>query len=364
MGFQYHLLTPVKQKSFKNLANIPMAADLHKPNPVPRPRRVARKRDVDELSQLTAGTLTVTVAPDPTCGFTSDDEAIYVCAGGRPCTWEKGQINRFWCAWERLYTTCLDSTAFYDNAICNSECRSNTRNAIGACMSELPLCATLELGNGIFSYACGSRSGDESFDSTRFRQPRNFSTVVFIDGVSDTQWITNEPGPSETGTTPAQRASSVTASVTTEASSSSTQISTSTTSTPGNSPNVVTIVGGVVGGLLIIGLVVLGVFGLIILRRRRGNVTAPSEPTPGAAQQPYSPSKVTSNTQFVETQAGAYDMSTNSYAAPLQSNGPTPKLVPSTASPLNEAPSPRTLYNYELDEARTDHHRGSMHEMG
>uniref|UniRef100_A0A0D2XEZ9 Uncharacterized protein n=1 Tax=Fusarium oxysporum (strain Fo5176) TaxID=660025 RepID=A0A0D2XEZ9_FUSOF len=107
-----------------------MTTDLHKPDPVPRSRRLARKRDVDELSQLTSGTLTVTVAPDPTCGFTNNDEAVWVCPGGRPCTWEKGQINRFWCAWQQIYTTCLDSTAIFDPAICNSECRTNTRNAI------------------------------------------------------------------------------------------------------------------------------------------------------------------------------------------------------------------------------------------
>ncbi|EMT64371.1 hypothetical protein FOC4_g10010869 [Fusarium odoratissimum] len=286
-----------------------MATDLHKPDPVPRPRRLARKRDVDELSQLTSGTLTVTVAPDPTCGFTNNDEAVWVCPGGRPCTWEKGQINRFWCAWQQIYTTCLDSTAIFDPAICNSECRTNTRNAIAGCpSSEKPFCVTLELGNGIFSYG-------------------------------------------------------MTASATVEASSSSTQISTSATSIPGDSPNVGVIVGGVVGGLGVIGLVALGLFGLILLRRRRGNMAAPSEYTPGLAQQPHSPSKVTSNTQFVETQAGAYDVSTHSYAAPVQSNGPTPQLSPSTSSPLNKAPSPGTLYSYELDEARTDHHRGSMYEM-
>ncbi|TVY80035.1 hypothetical protein Focb16_v008376 [Fusarium oxysporum f. sp. cubense] len=298
-----------------------MTTDLHKPDPVPRPHRLARKRDVDELSQLTSGTLTVTVAPDPTCGFTNNDEAVWVCPGGRPCTWEKGQINRFWCAWQQIYTTCLDSTAIFDPAICNSECRTNTRNAIAGC------------------------------------------TVVFVDGVSETQWITDGPAPSKMETTPTQSGSSMTASATVEASSSSTQISTSATSIPRDSPNVGAIVGGVVGGLGVIGLVALGLFGLILLRRRRGNMAAPSEHTPGLAQQPQSPSKVTSNTQFVETQAGAYDVSTHSYAAPVQSNGPTPQLSPSTSSPLNKAPSPGTLYNYELDEARTDHHRGSMYEM-
>ncbi|KAJ4044317.1 hypothetical protein NW756_004649 [Fusarium oxysporum] len=343
-----------------------MTTDLHKPDPVPRPRRLARKRDVDELSQLTSGTLTVTVAPDPTCGFTNNDEAVWVCPGGRPCTWEKGQINRFWCAWQQIYTTCLDSTAIFDPAICNSECRTNTRNAIAGCpSSEKPFCVTLELGNGIFSYGCNTISVDErfEFDSTSFRQSRNFSTVVFVDGVSETQWITDGPAPSKMETTPTQSGSSMTASATVEASSSSTQISTSATSIPGDSPNVGAIVGGVVGGLGVIGLVALGLFGLILLRRRRGNMVAPSEHTPGLAQQPHSPSKVTSNTQFVETQAGAYDVSTHSYAAPVQSNGPTPQLSPSTSSPLNKAPSPGTLYNYELDEARTDHHRGSMYEM-
>lgn len=97
--------------------------------PAPIPRGLARRDAAADAAAVTSGTLTVTVAPDATCGFNGDGDPVWVCPQGRPCTWESGEINRFWCGWSRLITTCYDSTAYYDSAICNSDCRANSRNA-------------------------------------------------------------------------------------------------------------------------------------------------------------------------------------------------------------------------------------------
>ncbi|KAM5526577.1 hypothetical protein FOXYSP1_21019 [Fusarium oxysporum f. sp. phaseoli] len=328
--------------------HVPMTTTLHKPHPVPLPPRLARRRGADEV---TSGTLTVTVAPDATCGFNGDGDPVWVCSGGRPCTWEAGEINRFWCGWARLITTCYDSTAYLDPAICNSECRANTRNA-GCYVASQPICVELRLGDGILSYGCNTAAIDENFDSTPYMKPRNFNTVVFVDGFSETQWASDL----EITTTGATTKSvlTITTLSATEESSYPTETSTFATSSPGRGPNVGPIVGGVVGGLAVIGLLVMGIFGLMLLRRRRDSAATPSELNSGLAPQPEIRSELPDKTQFVgsPTQAGAYGVSTG------YPNGPL------TSPPPQEAPSPGPVWSYELDGRETDHHHGSMHEMG
>ncbi|KAH6899608.1 hypothetical protein B0T10DRAFT_541982 [Thelonectria olida] len=65
---------------------------------------------------------------------------------------------------------------------------------------------------------------------------------------------------------------------------------TSSTHRSSGSAPVGAIVGGVVGGLAVIALTVLGVIGILFLRRRKRNETAPSGPDPGLAPQSHNQS--------------------------------------------------------------------------
>ena len=114
--------------------------------------------------------------------------------------------------------------------------------SIHSTSSVAPYCLRLRFGSGIIAYTCHSTivSSDVEFKTTQSFEEREFSTVVLVDGK-----------PVETISGP--------------------------TDGPDPGPPVGAIVGGVVGGVGAIGLIVLGVFGLRILgRRRSGNQATPS----------------------------------------------------------------------------------------
>jgi hypothetical protein len=73
-----------------------------------------RRQDGESLEDLISGTLTLTIAPDETCGFYGNGPTYYAC-GGSACTWESGTINRMFCGWDNLETACFDKTDTCDN---------------------------------------------------------------------------------------------------------------------------------------------------------------------------------------------------------------------------------------------------------
>ncbi|KAH7222688.1 uncharacterized protein BKA55DRAFT_743909 [Fusarium redolens] len=319
-----------------------MITDLHKPDPMPQPQRLARRADVEELI---SGTITVTVAPDSTCGFNANRDR-WTCDEGLRCVWESGKINRVWCESHAVATTCLDRTVYLDPAKCNNECSANSHIAVCA-STAAPVCATLELGDGIFSYWCSTLDFIVRFDSTPL-QPRELSTLVLVDGHEITGGLTTlglEPSTTESGST------TITASET-ENSSSLTEPSTSATPSPGPNHNVGAIVGGVVGGLAVI---VMGIFGLVLLRRRRGNKDTLFGSNSGSAPQPQFLSNMPDTAEVVGSPArAAHSPNTGSPigpqfdAVPIQSSVSTPQPTPSKP-PLYEAPSPETVWSCELD---------------
>lgn len=74
-----------------------------------------------ENTHLTAGTITITVAPDPTCGFDVRHEVV-TCPISKRCSWESGQINNVFCDLRYIKTTCLDSTDALDPDRCDLDC--------------------------------------------------------------------------------------------------------------------------------------------------------------------------------------------------------------------------------------------------
>ncbi|KAK7598386.1 hypothetical protein V3481_000018 [Fusarium oxysporum f. sp. vasinfectum] len=188
---------------------------------------------------LTTGTLTITVAPDATCGFDGRGSPGWICPSSRRCSWESSDLGLAFCGFAYLATTCIDRTAYTDTDLCDSACLSNTLN--GFCTeSGRPSCMEIGFGDVFSTWVCGKESTSYSFDTTQDLGKRDFRTLVVFDGtvVGTSSSVTtthNPPNPS----TPIRP------------------------TPPG--PNVGAIVGGVIGGLAFIGLAALGV---LYFRRR------------------------------------------------------------------------------------------------
>ena len=91
----------------------------------PSLQRLEVRQAASDFSELRSGTLTITVAPDATCGYDDLDDPALVCEGGRRCTWELAQHARVFCGWTSLRKTCLDSSAYFNTKLCDSKCRTN-----------------------------------------------------------------------------------------------------------------------------------------------------------------------------------------------------------------------------------------------
>ncbi|KAF5268219.1 hypothetical protein FOXYS1_873 [Fusarium oxysporum] len=280
-----------------------MTTDLHKPDPVPQSpaQKLARR---DDIEKLISGTLTLTVAPDPTCGYGAFGQNWLCPLGGR-CVWESGEINRAWCESGRPpATTCFDSTDYYDPAKCNIECQNNVYNVYCG-SAAAPLCGTFAFSDGVLAYGCISAT----------------KTSLPI--------ATSVPG--------------------------------STSSSHRSGTNVGAIVGGIVGGLAVI---VIAVIGFMFLRRRRGRRENGSGLYSGSSPQP----QFIPNAPDMAQAGHQYDtVPVQSSPAPPYPKSPLVEAAsPSShaTSLLVEAPSPNTVWSHELDNGRTGHHRGSIQEMG
>ncbi|WAO94651.1 Hypothetical protein NCS54_01224300 [Fusarium falciforme] len=207
-----------------------------------------------ENSRLTAGTLTITVAPDPTCGFDVNEESV-TCPSSKRCSWESGRIDKVFCDLRYIRTACLDRTDALDPDLCDLDCIEDT-NTLLCVESSFPYCLPVEFSGSISQWICHSTSSFLVLFSTLDMQPRDFTTVVLVDGNPVTSWtnaVTMDPPTTSTTTR--------TVTVTKE--------STGTTQTKPPPPgvNVGAVVGGVIGGVAFVSLVVIGI--TLFLRRKR-----------------------------------------------------------------------------------------------
>ncbi|RSL61224.1 hypothetical protein CEP53_005190 [Fusarium sp. AF-6] len=263
---------------------------LHGTEPQLRELGLRQRRQHEDLDDLISGTLTITIAPDATCGAYNNGRNFLNC-GNRPCTWESGVINRVFCLWEGIYTACLDRTE-----TCDEEC-SNSKKYYARCADSLfPSCGLYSLGNGIYGHYCATSSLANSINTLWGRGPEDLTTVVVVNRSRVSLVVDDEDSESTPESEPER-----TAEITLETSPSTTTDpettvregtqSISTTTSPSNSPhnnvNVGAIVGGVVGGLAVVCLTV-GFLGFLFLRHRRRPENTPSNgPTHNDQQQPY-----------------------------------------------------------------------------
>ncbi|KAI6774991.1 hypothetical protein HG530_001749 [Fusarium avenaceum] len=312
------------------------AQAFHIPTATALPTHPLRQLARRVANDITSGTLTVTVSPDRTCGFDGDGQP-WTCEGQASCTWESGVVNSFWCGWSHLFTTCYDSTAFTDSSSCDNDCRSNERN--GYCgISTRPYCMEFELGNGIKSRGCNAvPSSQQLLASTLYNKPREFKTQVFVNGLQQTEWVSDlKPTMTDSATEEPSSASSSSAS------------SSSVVPNPKPGPNIGAIVGGAVGGLAV--LILIGVVGFLLLRRRKSKAASQHELNTGFSPQPYTPGPL-DKAQWSPTQARpCMDL-------------PSPGYAPATSPTLYEGLGPGTAWSAELDGRKADHHRGTMQEM-
>ncbi|SCO76920.1 uncharacterized protein FRV6_01132 [Fusarium oxysporum] len=287
----------------------------------------------------TSGTITITIAPDNTCGFDNQGQAFWTCDSGTRCSWESGQINHAFCGWDGLWTTCLNSSIAMDTHLCGKACTQNPY--IGFCnISSIPACVTVDLGNGIHDYDCETSSYRTSVETSLSLETREFTTMILVDGTT---------------------ASSITSPT------SSTNIS------PTHGPEAGAIVGGVLGGLAIIALIVIGVLGTLFLRRRKRNKPTPLEPnsSPPTHIQPQSDTPDRNNIIASPTLTeldGAIMSSPVTPQAHTISSHPIVKhhttyQTAHSPPPIYETLDPVPGQRYELDEGGTNHHRGSMQEL-
>ncbi|UPL01899.1 hypothetical protein LCI18_012833 [Fusarium solani-melongenae] len=228
------------------------------------------RRSYEYDSELLSGTVTITVAPDPTCGF---DENGYdmTCPDSTRCSWQAGTINAVFCGLEDITTTCFDRSKATDTDICDSNRTSNTIYNKFCIESSFPYCLPVEFSGSISQWVCHSTSSFLVLFSTLDMQPRDFTTVVLVDGNPVTSWtnvVIMDPS------TPSTTRRTVTV----------TMESTETTQTkpPTSAVNVGAVVGGVIGGVALVSLVIIGV--MLFLRRKREKAEPNDSPPDNAIQ--------------------------------------------------------------------------------
>lgn len=89
-----------------------------------------RKREASSISELA---VTVTIAPDATCGYVSaSPSSAMTCANGKACMWESGLLNAMICGDGSnavAYLRCLDGNEATDDA-CDAACQSDKYNLL------------------------------------------------------------------------------------------------------------------------------------------------------------------------------------------------------------------------------------------
>ncbi|KAF5245997.1 hypothetical protein FANTH_7087 [Fusarium anthophilum] len=212
--------------------------------------------------------ITVTIAPDETCGYVGGNEdAPVTCPSSRLCSWAvTGGLGLLACE-SQIYITCLESSRAVNSTRCNDVCQSNTFNLL-CTNSNRPFCRTYVYPSGIFDYGCASTTVEDlvrvQFTFEGQKNPK-LSIVTLTDeasgGLGEPVTVTVQG--KATGSP-----SAVTVYMIPQPPSESTTSSESSSSSNKSTP-VGAIVGGVVGGVAVLGLIGLGAFCLV--RRQKRN---------------------------------------------------------------------------------------------
>ncbi|RSL54309.1 hypothetical protein CEP54_009925 [Fusarium duplospermum] len=279
-----------------------------------------------ENSRLTSGTLTITVAPDPTCGFDTKEDVV-TCPSSKRCSWESGRLDNVFCDLRYIRTACLDRTDALDEDICDLDCLDDV-NTLRCMESDYPYCLPVEFSGSISQWICHSTSSFVILFSTRDMEPRDFTTVVLVDGSPVTSWTNAIPSSTTRRTVTVTREASETADP----------------KPPPPGINVGAVVGGVIGGLAFVSLVVIGI--ILILRRKRDKAEANEPPLPDYTAQSNIPDA-------------------KSMAAPTLTQPYSPTPVSPIESPNGGMPPPAFYQHPEpYGIASPGHQNMNAHELG
>ncbi|KAF5716417.1 hypothetical protein FMUND_6370 [Fusarium mundagurra] len=321
------------------------ALEFDLPPSAPEPTSPARLRAIRHVyarADATTEILSITVAPDNTCGFyTPNTSFFFTCTGGVKCMYENDKYNVAFCGERDFKTACMNSVDALNPDKCDVDCRRNTN--IQKCTADTKTeCYTIYFPNNIEKYPCHTESG--------------FSSMIFPDGVSNFEQSTL--GVDVFPALPTTEASSTEES-TTEASSKSTTAASTTTVTGapqnddgdenkddsgGSSTPVGAIAGGVVGGVAILVAVGLVIF---FIRRRDNKKKAAAQPlmSDQAHMQPQMPYGMAHQQQ--QHMHPYQEWHTGSPPPQGWQNSPSPP-IPGGAPVLVEAPDSNTAQIHEM----------------
>ncbi|RGP77714.1 hypothetical protein FLONG3_4173 [Fusarium longipes] len=233
--------------------------------------QLLKRRELHQRQEVSSPfNLTVTNAPDATCGYLSAEIGVPItCTNKEICAWaqviENSGVVR--CGTE-VKVKCYESSKAVDPALCNDVCQSDTMNLL-CTDADTPYCRTYAFPNGISDFRCASSSltAVQSAEHTFYGQKNPKFTIRVANAAATA--TESEGAESETATE-----SDVPSTITRVAAS------TNTASGDGekkrNSVPIGAIVGGAVGGVALIGFIMLGIF--FILRRKRNKTTTTQGP--------------------------------------------------------------------------------------
>ena len=93
-----------------------------------------RRRDLHRRQEVSSPIdLTVTLAPDATCGYLSAEVGVPItCTNGDQCAWAQlgGAIPGVIRCGTELKVLCYESSKAVDSALCNDACQSDTLNLL------------------------------------------------------------------------------------------------------------------------------------------------------------------------------------------------------------------------------------------
>ncbi|KLU85921.1 hypothetical protein MAPG_04940 [Magnaporthiopsis poae ATCC 64411] len=230
------------------LAEVTQAPDLR------RGVRAVRRRQGSTATEPTPRSLTVTYAPDETCGYVSAaPDAPITCPQGKRCMWAANTIKAIICAGGVQILRCIDREVALDPRVCNDICMGN-QQILKCTNTNLPFCRTYLYPDDVTGYGC-QPSQSPTTQSVAFTwpdQPTRPLVTVTMDmrGLSATHTST----PYETAFTfapPPLQAEPI------------------TESQSSHNLNIPAIVGGLLGGLAVFFLAAVAIF--ITKKYRSGN---------------------------------------------------------------------------------------------
>ncbi|WZH43242.1 uncharacterized protein QYS62_004244 [Fusarium acuminatum] len=324
------------------------------PPQAPEPTSPARIRALRSLYERADGsiteTLSITVAPDNTCGFYTPSTAIsFTCASGMKCMWENDKYNIAFCGERDFQTACMNSVDALNTDKCDEDCRRNTniRKCTANTMTE---CFTVYFPYKIQKFPCHTASGythmifPSGFDTY---EKSSLQVAIFpaaatsvIDGASSTE------GPSSKATAQSKTARPTT----TVTSVPQGEADEDSDTGGGKKSNVGAIVGGVVGGVAVIAGVGLAIF--FILRRDRKKKQAPQaqmvDQTHTQPQTPYGMAPQQQQQQM-QMHPQAYQDWPPASPPPGWQQSPSPPILQHPSAPiLVEAPGEKVAQIHEI----------------